>query len=455
VSGRRRINECPYQALEQEHRLLHCQGLAFDLISEPEDAVDDGPHDGSRFGLPISGVQDETRPTPKYALSKLGLDIGQFRTTPSGSVDESPQYPSVGGIQSEELSSGEGGQLETRHAFRGCVDGAVEGSETVENQRSVEVIQVGEVFVDPLATDPGLGRHGSHRETPETLPADDGSSRLEQLTPSLAGPQIGPGFGGPWRHAARLGRYLLSVNFLLPWPAADAATDRGTAMAEVDPRGVDFHFDIMCPYAYQTSIWMREVRDLTGVEVRWRFFSLEEINRAENKKHPWERDWSYGWSMMRIGAYLRRTHMDLLDQWYWAAGTALHVQGRKPHRPEVAMELLQELGLDPAILRQALDDPTTGDEVRREHDIVVDKGAFGVPTLVFDDGQALFGPVLISPPRGDAAIRLWKLVTGWLEFPTVYELQRPKQVGDIASISAAFAPYLAARDWQSVQKPTP
>jgi 2-hydroxychromene-2-carboxylate isomerase len=226
-------------------------------------------------------------------------------------------------------------------------------------------------------------------------------------------------------------------------------------MAEVDPRAVDFHFDIMCPYAYQISIWMREVRDLAGVDVRWRFFSLEEINRAEDKKHPWERDWSYGWSMMRIGAFLRRTDMDLLDQWYWAAGTALHVEGRKPHRPEVAMELLQELGLDPSILRQALDDPTTGDEVHREHDIVVSKGAFGVPTLVFDDGQALFGPVLISPPRGDAALRLWELVTGWLEFPTVYELQRPKQVGDIASIAAAFAPYLAARDWQSVQKPKP
>jgi 2-hydroxychromene-2-carboxylate isomerase len=226
-------------------------------------------------------------------------------------------------------------------------------------------------------------------------------------------------------------------------------------MAVADPRAVDFHFDIMCPYAYHTSIWMREVRDLAGVDVRWRFFSLEEINRAEGKKHPWERDWSYGWSMMRIGAYLRRRDMDLVDRWYWAAGTALHVEGRKPHRPEVARELLSELGLDPAIVTKALDDPTTGDEVRREHDIVVSKGAFGVPTLVFDDGQALFGPVLIDPPRGRAALRLWELVTGWLEFPAVYELQRPKRASDLAAIADAFSPYLAARDWKSVQRATP
>ena len=67
--------------------------------------------------------------------------------------------------------------------------------------------------------------------------------------------------------------------------------------------------------------------------LRWRFFSLEEVNRAEGKKHPWERDWSYGWSMMRIGALLRRADPGLLDRWYLAAATALHVEGRKPHRP--------------------------------------------------------------------------------------------------------------------------
>jgi predicted DsbA family dithiol-disulfide isomerase len=68
------------------------------------------------------------------------------------------------------------------------------------------------------------------------------------------------------------------------------------------PMKVDFHFDVICPWAYQTSHWMREVRDRLGLEVDWRFFSLEEVNRLEGKKHPWEREWSYGWSMMRVGA---------------------------------------------------------------------------------------------------------------------------------------------------------
>ena len=40
--------------------------------------------------------------------------------------------------------------------------------------------------------------------------------------------------------------------------------------------------------------------------------------------------------------------------------------------------------------------------------------------------QALFDPALINAPTGPGALRLWELVTGWLEFPGVYELQRLK-----------------------------
>jgi 2-hydroxychromene-2-carboxylate isomerase len=232
---------------------------------------------------------------------------------------------------------------------------------------------------------------------------------------------------------------------------------------------VDFHFDIMCPWAYQASLWMRDVRDQLKLDVGWRFFSLEEINRAEGKKHPWEREWSYGWSMMRVGALLRRTDPALVDRWYYAAGTALHVDGRKPHRPEVAEELVSGLGLDPALVRQAIADPTTHDDVKADHDRVTGLGGWGVPTLVFPSGpddpdavsapdageRALFGPVLIDPPSGEAAVRLWRLLTGWLEFPALYEVQRPKRQPDLQAIATTFRPYLEARDWITIQKETP
>jgi 2-hydroxychromene-2-carboxylate isomerase len=218
------------------------------------------------------------------------------------------------------------------------------------------------------------------------------------------------------------------------------------------PTEVDFHFDVMCPYAYQTSLWMRDVRDQLGLTVNWRFFSLEEINRQEGKKHPWERDWSYGWSMMRIGAVLRRIDMAHLDDWYALAGKALHVDGLKPHEPDVARHLLEQLGLDPGIVDESIADQTTHDEVKTEHDKVVTAAGYGVPTLFFPDGQVLFGPVVIDPPTGDAALRLWDAVCAWLEFPHLYELQRPKQEADLAAIGETFRPYIEARDWISINR---
>jgi len=228
-----------------------------------------------------------------------------------------------------------------------------------------------------------------------------------------------------------------------------------TALSGAEVTSVDFHFDVVCPWAFQASLWMRDVRDQLGLTVGWRFFSLEEINRADGKKHPWEREWSYGWSMMRIGALLRRLDPDLLDRWYLAAGTALHVQGRKPHRPEVAAELLGQLGLDPGLVDAAIDDVRTTDEVRADHDRLTSLGGWGVPTLVFGGDRALFGPVVIEPPTGAAAVRLWQLMTAWLEFPTLYEVQRPKQASDLHAIAETFRPYLEARDWNTVQKETP
>ena len=126
----------------------------------------------------------------------------------------------------------------------------------------------------------------------------------------------------------------------------------------------------------------------------------------------------------------------------------------------MARDLLAEMGLDPGIVDEALADQTTHDDVRADHERVVGLGGWGVPTLVFpgadeDESRKLFGPVLIDPPVGDAADRLWDLVLGWLEFPHLYELQRPKTLTDLERVGEVFRPYLEAREWQTVAKPTP
>ncbi len=232
---------------------------------------------------------------------------------------------------------------------------------------------------------------------------------------------------------------------------APDATTPGAPDLSPDLTQVDFHFDLMCPFAYQTAKWIRTVREQTDLTIDWKFFSLEEINLKPGKKHPWQREWSYGWSMMRIGALLRRHDMALLDEWYERAGRALHEEGKRPHNPVVAHHIVGEMGLDPALVDEAIADPTTHDEIHAEHARVVQHGGYGVPTLFFGE-HCLFGPVLIDPPTGDAAMRLWNAVTAWVEFPHLFELQRPKTGAHHLAIAESFRPYLEARDWVSINR---
>lgn len=215
---------------------------------------------------------------------------------------------------------------------------------------------------------------------------------------------------------------------------------------------VDFHFDPMCPFAYQASVWIRRVREELGIAVNWRFFSLEWINHVEGKKYPWERDWSYGWSLMRIGALLRRRDMADLDRWYAAIGAELHERGGSPHRREVAARILDELGFGAQLIDTALADATTHEEIGRDHTRVTDAGGFGVPTLFLDGEQCLFGPVLVDPPAGEDALALWRVVTGMAALPQVYELQRPKTPADTAHIAERLRPYVNGRDWVSIDR---
>lgn len=218
---------------------------------------------------------------------------------------------------------------------------------------------------------------------------------------------------------------------------------------------VDFHFDVMCPWAYQTSKWIREARTVRDITVHWRFFSLEEVNRQEGKRHPWEREWSYGWSMLRVAALLRREPdgNDLVDRFYQVAGRTLHEQGEKVHTPDGVGDVLAQIGQDGGLVDQAVADGTTHDDVRTDHERVLALGGYGVPTLVVDGRMTLFGPVITPAPEGEAAGRLWDAVAAWAEFPHLYELRRPKVEADWKHIETSFGPYLNARDWQTIQNP--
>lgn len=223
---------------------------------------------------------------------------------------------------------------------------------------------------------------------------------------------------------------------------------------------IQFFFDIMCPWAYQTSVWVRELRRQRPLRVQWRFFSLEEVNRPDGKPHPWERPMAYGWTPLRVAAWLRRHDPALCDAWYEVAGRALHVEGRRPYDAAVADQLLADIGAPADTWQAALADQTTHDDIRTDHaDAVEQWGGFGVPLMVLwpgtDQAKAVFGPVVHPAPTGSAAVALWDLTVAYARVGGLYELKTPKTSHDLTTIAQAFSPYLEARQWPTIQHPAP
>ena len=222
------------------------------------------------------------------------------------------------------------------------------------------------------------------------------------------------------------------------------------------PTAVDFHFDVMCPYAYQTSLWMREVRDHVGRRRDLAVLQPRGDQPGRGQEAP-------------VGArvvlrvvddahrrLLRRIDPELLDRWYAGAGTALHVEGDKPHRPEVAEALLARARPRPrAGCAAAIADPTTGDEVRAEHDTVVASAAGACPPWCSPTDPGAVRPGAGRPAhgrrRGAAVARRHRMarVPPPLRAAAAQAPRRHRAIAD------AFRPYLEARDWITIQNDTP
>jgi 2-hydroxychromene-2-carboxylate isomerase len=201
------------------------------------------------------------------------------------------------------------------------------------------------------------------------------------------------------------------------------------------PTQVDFYFDPLCPFAYQTSLWIRDVRHQTGLVIDWRFFSVEEVNRKEGTPPMWERETAPSWTALRIAAWLRRREMALCDAWYAACGRARHVEGHALDDPDLLRSLLGAIGAHANDYELALNDASTHQEVRSDHEHAIETYAiFGVPTLVFAateglPSKAVFGPVVLRGPLGAEALELWETTARYARTPGLYELKTPRLPG--------------------------
>jgi len=193
------------------------------------------------------------------------------------------------------------------------------------------------------------------------------------------------------------------------------------------PTSIDFHFDPGCPLAWRTALWIREVRKVRPVDVTWRFFSLEVINRKEDTEPDYQN--SGTWAAQRTLALARREGgNEAVEKLYLTLGNAQHGRKESIKQLDVIRDAAKRAGLDPAIVDAALADESTIQEVLADHEEAVRRyRAFGVPTIAIKGlDVGFYGPIIQHVPHGEEAGEMWDHMAWAFHQPNLFELKRDR-----------------------------
>lgn len=210
---------------------------------------------------------------------------------------------------------------------------------------------------------------------------------------------------------------------------------------------LEFFFDPVCPFCWNTSRWVRLVQEQEGLTVRWRFVSLRILNEGayEDKPEGYPDAHLRGLEMLRVAAAARKEHgEEVLGRLYQEMGQAVWHQ----QPPQVDSDdqedqfdailehsaragdleaILQRAGL-PTELARAATDSSWDDLVRADTKEALDRAGedVGTPILSFDppNGPAFFGPVISEVPDPEDAVQLWKAVETLGRWEGFAELKR-------------------------------
>ena len=203
------------------------------------------------------------------------------------------------------------------------------------------------------------------------------------------------------------------------------------------PHDIEYFFDPGCPFAWQTSVWIRRVIELRGIKVGWRFISLKFINEDNDVAPAMLEAQARGLRYHRICAAARaelgnEAVARLYQAWgerYWYAegsGALIDRLAAAAHGVDPA-EILEALEL-PAHLLAAADDDSWDPLIRAESEEAFRRTGpdVGTPIITYDPptGNSLFGPVISSQPDDETAVAFYDALRTFANFREFSELKR-------------------------------
>lgn len=207
------------------------------------------------------------------------------------------------------------------------------------------------------------------------------------------------------------------------------------------PADLHFYFDPICPFAWMTSTWVRQVMAARKYTVDWRFISLRLVNADVDYDAHFPSNYEFthtlGLRLLRMAAKARAElgpgAVDALQRSFGEHIFEVPRWASEDHRratlgsAEYIDRILAFAEL-PGHLADALDDQTWDGVVQEETDeaLTLTGKDVGTPILHVDppDGVAFFGPVISRRPSDEDAVELWDHVLGLARYPGFSELKR-------------------------------
>lgn len=202
------------------------------------------------------------------------------------------------------------------------------------------------------------------------------------------------------------------------------------------PYDLEFFLDPGCPFAWQTSRWIRRVAELRNLQVGWRFVSLFVIHEHDEvDEYPLAgRARARGNQVHRVMNAVREAHgNEAVGRLYEAWGNRLWSAEPGAAVAEVAEgielgALLESVGLPAELAAHAEDDSHDG-VIRAETALAFERAGedVGTPIITYDPaggGGSFFGPVISSLPDDAASLAIYDALRTLVDLPTFSELKR-------------------------------